>query len=273
MLTMKDYQESADYIKEKIKDFSPEIMIVLGSGLGFLADECQDAVTLPYQDIPHFRTTSVEGHTGALIFGRLCGRRVMLMQGRIHIYEGYTAEESAYAVRVAKLLGIRLLLLTNASGGINPSYQQGDLMLITDHIKMFSPTPLWGPNLSEFGPRFPDMTQAYSKRLLDVARTASQKTEISIQEGVYFYAPGPQYETPAEIHAMRILGGDAVGMSTVNETIAAVHCGMEVLGFSVITDMASGMSGQTITHEEVMAAAAKAQARFSKLILSCIEMM
>lgn len=271
MLTIKEYQESAAYLREKIGDFEPEIMIVLGSGLGYLAGECEDGIHIPYHQIPHFKIPHVEGHAGELVFGSLQGKKVCLMNGRVHIYEGNTPEESAYAIRVLRLLGCRKVIMTNAAGGICTDYRPGDIMMITDHIKFFPQTPLEGPNLDEFGPRFPDMTYPYAPAFQKVARQAAKEIGLDLKEGVYFYAPGPQYETPAEIRAMRILGGDCVGMSTVCEDIAAVHCGMDVLAFSVITDMAAGMLDQGITHEEVMAVANQAKEKFSELILKCIE--
>ncbi len=271
MLMMKEYQESAAYLREKIGTFAPEVMIVLGSGLGYLADMCEDGIRIAYSQIPHFKVPHVEGHAGELVFGRLLGKKVCLMNGRVHIYEGNTPEESAYAIRVLRLLGCRKVILTNAAGGINEAYRPGDIMMLTDHIKLFPQTPLEGPNLEEFGPRFPDMTFPYAPALQEVARQAAREIGMDLKEGVYFYATGPQYETPAEIRAMRILGGDSVGMSTVCEDIAAVHCGMDVLAFSVITDMAAGMLNQGITHEEVMAVADQAKEKFSELILKCVE--
>lgn len=273
MFPITTYQEAADFLRQKTGDFAPEMLVVLGSGLGYLAEQCAQAVTVPYADIPHFTASTVAGHAGALTFGVLAGRRVMLMQGRMHMYEGNSPEQSALAVGVARLLGARVLLLTNAAGGICLGFHEGDIMLIRDHINMFAATPLWGQNCDALGVRFPDMSRAYTPRLQQVARDAAAQEEIDLREGVYLYAPGPQYETPAEIRAMRVLGGDAVGMSTVNETIAAVHCGMEVLGLSLITDMAAGVKDAPITHEDVMAIAARAQTRFTRLALRCVAML
>lgn len=271
MLTMKNYRESAAYLREKIGDFVPEVMIVLGSGLGYLADTCEDGIRIAYSQIPYFKIPSVTGHAGELVFGTLSGKKVCLMNGRIHIYEGNTPEESAYAIRVLRLLGCKTIIMTNAAGGICEEFRPGDIMLIKDHIKFFPQTPLEGPNLDEFGPRFPDMTYPYCPELQDLARKSAKQIGLDLKEGVYFYAPGPQYETPAEIRAMRLLGGDSVGMSTVCENIAAVHCGMEVLAFSVITDMAAGILKKGITHEEIMAVADAAKEKFCKLILKCVE--
>ncbi|MGE4549532.1 MAG: purine-nucleoside phosphorylase [Intestinibacillus sp.] len=270
MFQIETYRETADFLREKTGGFAPEVLVVLGSGLGYLIEQCEQAVTVPYAEIPHFKASTVVGHAGALTFGMLAGRRVMLMQGRMHMYEGNSPEQSAFAVAVSKLLGARAVLLTNAAGGICLGFHEGDIMLIRDHINLFTATPLWGTNCEELGTRFPDMSRAYTLRLQQAARDAAAEEEIDLREGVYMYAPGPQYETPAEIRAMRVLGGDAVGMSTVNETIAAVHCGMEVLGLSLITDMAAGVKDVPITHEDVMGIAARAQERFTRLTLRCL---
>lgn len=273
MFSIETYRESADFLRGKTGGFAPEALVVLGSGLGDLAQQCRQAVTVPYPEIPHFTASTVAGHTGALTFGKLAGRRVMLMQGRMHMYEGNSPEQSAFAVGVAKLLGARAMLLTNASGGINLGFHEGDIMLIRDHINLFSATPLWGKNCEELGTRFPDMSHAYTPRLQQVAREAAAREQVDLREGVYMYAPGPQYETPAEIRAMRVLGGDAVGMSTVNETIAAAHCGLEVLGLSLITDMAAGVKDVPIKHEDVMEIAARAEERFTRLAVQCLRMI
>lgn len=270
MLPIEIYQESAEYLQKKTDGFQPEILLVLGSGLGYLAEQCHKIATIPFQEIPHFTTSTVAGHAGALTFGMLCGRRVLMMQGRMHMYEGNSPEQSAIAIGVSRLLGVKTVILTNASGGVNLDFSEGDIMLICDHINLFTATPLWGQNCQPLGDRFPDVSQVYSKRLQQATRDAANAEKILLREGVYFYMPGPQYETPAEIRAIRVLGGDAVGMSTVNETIAAAHCGMEVLGLSLITDMAAGIHNQVITHEEVMQIASKAEERFTRLILRTI---
>ncbi|NCB29074.1 MAG: purine-nucleoside phosphorylase [Clostridia bacterium] len=270
MFPIETYRETADFLRARTHDFDPEVLLVLGSGLGYLAQQCADAVTVPYEEIPHFTRSTVAGHAGALTFGTLAGRRVLLMQGRMHMYEGNSPEQSAFAIGVAKLLGARTVLLTNASGGINLDFHEGDIMLVRDHINLFSATPLWGANCEELGTRFPDMTRAYTPRLQDIARAAAHDEGVILREGVYFYAPGPQYETPAEIRAMRVLGGDAVGMSTVNETIAAAHCGMELLCLSLITDMAAGIKQCVITHDEVMDIAARAQDIMTRLVVRVV---
>lgn len=270
MFSIETYQQTADFLRDKTEGFEPEILVVLGSGLGYLVDQCEQVITIPYTEIPNFMASTVIGHAGALTFGTLAGRRVMLMQGRMHMYEGNSPERSAFAIGVAKLMGASTLLLTNAAGGICLGFHEGDIMLIRDHINLFAATPLWGENCKELGTRFPDMSQAYTPALQQVARMAAAKEKVDLREGVYLYAPGPQYETPAEIRAMRVLGGDAVGMSTVNETIMAAYCGMKVLGLSLITDMAAGVKDVIITHEDVMKIAAEAQEHFTRLVLRCI---
>ncbi len=273
MLPIATYRETAGFLRARTQDFRPEALLVLGSGLDYLAQQCADAITVPYDEIPHFTRSTVAGHAGALTFGVLAGRRVLLMQGRMHIYEGNSPEQSAFAIGVAKLLGARVVLLTNAAGGINLDFNEGEIMLVRDHINLFAATPLWGANCEELGTRFPDMTRAYTPRLQDVARAAARAENVRLHEGVYFYAPGPQYETPAEIRAMRALGGDTVGMSTVNEAIAAVHCGMELACLSLITDMAAGIKEREITHDEVMEVAARAQDDMTRLVLRMLAML
>ncbi len=265
------YEESAAYLKEKLSDFVPRVLMVLGSGLGALGDRVEAPITVPYGDIPHFKASTAPGHKGQLVFGMLGGQPVAVMQGRVHHYEGYSYEEVSYAVRVLKLLGATTLFVTNAAGGVNQAFHAGDLMLITDQIKIFLESPLRGENLSQFGPRFPDSSFLYTPRLQELARSEAQAQGLPLREGVYIYFPGPQYETPAEIRMARLLGGDAVGMSTVPEVIMAGHCGMEVLGISLITNMAAGILPQPLTEEEVLTAAEEARERFSALILACLE--
>ena len=265
------YQESADYIKEKIGGFSPKVAMVLGSGLGFLGDVVENPTAIPYGEIPHFKASTAPGHKGQLVFGKLSGQNVAVMQGRMHHYEGYGYDEVSYAVRVLRLLGCDTLIVTNAAGCVRTDWQAGDLMLITDHIKMFSESPLRGENLPEFGVRFPDASHLYTVRLQDVARKAAAELSIPLREGVYFYCYGPQYETPAEIRAARILGGDAVGMSTAPEVIVAGHCGMEVLGFTLLSNMAAGILDQPLSEKEVLDAAEAAKDKFSRLVLACLE--
>ena len=268
--TFAQYQESADFIRAKIGSFAPKVAMVLGSGLGFLGDEVEDPICVSYRDIPHFKASTAPGHKGRLVFGTLRGRNVAVMQGRMHHYEGYSYEEVGYAVRVLRLLGCDTLVVTNAAGGVNLDFQAGDLMLITDHIKFFGASPLQGPNLDELGPRFPDMSRVYTPALQDVARQCAASLDIPLRQGVYMFFPGPQYETPAEVRAARLLGADAVGMSTVPEAITAAHCGMDVLGFTLCTNMAAGVLDQPLSGEEVIAAGQAAGPRFSALVKACL---
>ena len=265
------YQESADYLKSKLGGFVPRVAMVLGSGLGYLGDEVSDPVVVPYGEIPHFKHSTAPGHKGQLVFGTLAGRKVAVMQGRMHHYEGYSYEEVGYAVRVLRLLGCDTLFVTNAAGGVNWSFKAGDLMLITDHIKPFLESPLRGENLPEFGPRFPDCSYLYTPALLDLARKQARRLDIDLKEGVYAYFPGPQYETPAEVRMARFLGADAVGMSTAPEVIIAGHCGMQILGLTLVSNMAAGVLPQPLSEEEVLEAAAAARDRFSGLLLACLE--
>ena len=271
--TFAQYQESADYIKEKIGDFIPKVAMVLGSGLGFLGDVVESPTAIPYGEIPHFKASTAPGHAGRLVFGTLAGRPVAVMQGRMHHYEGYGYDEVSYAVRVLRLLGCDTLIVTNAAGCVRTDWKAGDLMLITDQIKMFSESPLRGANIPEFGVRFPDASHLYTVRLQDVARQSAAELSIPLREGVYFYCYGPQYETPAEIRAARTLGGDAVGMSTAPEVIVAGHCGMEVLGFTLLSNMAAGILDQPLSEKEVLDAAEAAKDKFSRLVLGCLRKM
>ena len=244
---------------------------MLGSGLGFLGDQVEDPIFMRYADIPHFHASTAPGHEGRFVFGTLCGKRVAVMQGRMHCYEGYTMEDAAYAVRVIRLLGAKTMIVTNAAGAVNTDYQAGDLMLISDHIKLFDFGPLWGPNIEEFGTRFPDMSNVYSPRLRALAKEVAREQELTLQEGVYMYFPGPQFETPAEVRAARILGADAVGMSTAPEAIAAAHCGYEILGVTLCANMAAGVLPQPLSGEEVNEMAEQSAPHFSSLILGCLE--
>lgn len=232
----------------------PSTAIVLGTGLGRLAEEIEVVESFAYQDIPHFPVSTVEGHSGRLIFGRLGGKEVLAMQGRFHYYEGYDMKQVTFPVRVMHELGIRTLFVSNAAGGMNPDFEIGTIMLIRDHINLFPEHPLRGKNFPT-GPRFPDMSEAYSKSLLQLAHTIADEQGITVQEGVYVGVSGPTFETPAEYKMYRILGGDAVGMSTVPEVIVAHHCGIEVFGISIITDI--GIEGKIVevSHEEVQKAA------------------
>ena len=269
--TFAQYQESADYLKSKLGGFAPKVALVLGSGLGYLGDEVTDPIVVPYGEIPHFKHSTAPGHKGQLVFGTLAGQKVAVMQGQMHHYEGYSYEEVGYAVRVLRLLGCDTLFVTNAAGGVNWSFKAGDLMLITDQIKPFLESPLRGENLPEFGPRFPDSSYLYTPALQDLARKQARRLDIDLKEGVYIYFPGPQYETPAEVRMARLLGGDAVGMSTAPEVIIAGHCGMQVLGITLVSNMAAGVLPQPLSEEEVLEAAAAARDKFSGLLLACLE--
>ena len=269
--TFAQYQESADFLRSKLGDFQPQVAMILGSGLGYLGDVVENPIVIPYEQIPHFQTSTAPGHVGQMVFGTLAGKPVAVMQGRMHHYEGYSYEEVSYAVRVLRLLGCDTLFVTNAAGGVNWKFKAGDLMLITDQIKIFMESPLRGENLPEFGVRFPDSSYLYTPALQDLARQQARKLDMDLKEGVYMYFPGPQYETPAEIRMARILGADAVGMSTVPEVITAAHCGMQVLGFTLVSNLAAGVLNQPLSEEEVLEAAAAARDKFSKLLLSCLE--
>jgi purine-nucleoside phosphorylase len=270
--TKASIDEAAAFIRTTT-DVQPEIGLILGSGLGVLGDELEDAVTIPYEDIPHFPVSTVEGHAGELLIGKLQGRSVILMRGRFHMYEGYEPERTALPVRVMKALGVSTLLVTNAAGGVNLDYNPGNLMLISDHINLTGRNPLIGPNDNTLGVRFPDMSEAYSSRLRTIAKNSAAELGFSVQEGVYVGLLGPNYETPAEIRMLRTLGVDAVGMSTVSEVIVARHSGIEVLGISCISNMAAGILDQPLSHEEVMETTEQVKEQFLSLVLSVIPKM
>lgn len=255
---MEAIQKASKYLREQIGDFMPQVGIVLGSGLGKLAEQIQQAQRIPYRDIPGFPLSTASGHKGNLIFGKLGGKNVVAMQGRFHYYEGYNMKEVTFPVRVMRELGIKTLFVSNASGGMSPDFEVGDLMIITDHINFFPEHPLRGKNIP-YGPRFPDMSEAYNKELIRKADQIAAEKGIKVQHGIYIGVQGPTYETPAEYKMFRILGADAVGMSTVPEVIVANHCGIKVFGISVITDL--GVEGKIIeiTHEDVQKAADAAQ--------------
>ena len=250
-------QETADFLKSKMHTH-PETAIILGTGLGSLVNEITDKYEIGYETIPNFPVSTVEGHSGKLIFGKLGNKDIMAMQGRFHFYEGYSMKEVTFPIRVMRELGIKTLFVSNAAGGMNPSFEIGDLMIITDHINFFPEHPLHGKNIS-YGPRFPDMSEAYNKALIRKADEIANEKGIKVQHGIYIGTQGPTYETPAEYKMFRILGADAVGMSTVPEVIVANHCGIQVLGISVITDL--GVEGKIVevTHEDVQKAADAAQ--------------
>ena len=269
--TFAQYQESAQALRDRLGAFRPRCLLILGSGLGSLGNEVESPIAVPYEDVPHMKRSTAPDHAGRFVFGRLAGQDVAVMQGRMHHYEGYSYEEVSYGVRVLRLLGCDTLFVTNAAGGGNWKFQAGDLMLITDHIKIFMESPLWGENIPEFGPRFPDASYLYTPRLQELARQQARRLDMDLKEGVYMYFPGPQYETPAEVRMARILGADAVGMSTAPEVITAGHCGMEVLGFTLVSNMAAGVLPKKLSEEEVLEAAAAARDRFSSLVLACLE--
>ena len=269
--TFAQYSEAASALRNKLGGFTPRALLILGSGLGSLGDEVENAVVVPYEQVPHMKRSTAPGHQGRFVFGRLAGQDVAVMQGRLHPYEGWSFDDAAFPVRVLRLLGAELLLVTNAAGAVNTAFSAGDIMLITDHIKLFGTSPLRGANLDEFGPRFPDMSHVYTPALQSVARSAATSLGLRLREGVYMYFPGPQYETPAEIRAARVLGADAVGMSTVPEAITAAHCGMQVLGLTLCSNMAAGVLDQPLSGEEVIEAGKIAAPRFSALVKACLE--
>ncbi|QTH44774.1 purine-nucleoside phosphorylase [Cohnella sp. LGH] len=271
-ITQTMIEEAAAFIR-RTTDIQPEIGLILGSGLGVLGDELEDAVTIPYEDIPHFPVSTVEGHAGELLIGKLQGCNVMLMRGRFHMYEGYEPERTALPVRVMKALGVGKLLVTNAAGGINLDFAAGNLMLIADHINLTGKNPLIGPNDNALGVRFPDMSEAYSKRLRSIAKETAKDLGFELKEGVYVGLLGPNYETPAEIRMLRTLGADAVGMSTVSEVIVARHSGIEVLGISCISNAAAGILDQPLSHEEVMETTERVKEQFLSLVLTVLPKM
>nr|WP_091612276.1 purine-nucleoside phosphorylase [Marinococcus luteus] len=258
-------KEAVQYIQSNIS-VVPSTGLVLGSGLGVLADEIKSPVVLKYEDIPGFPVSTVEGHAGQLVFGELEGMQVAAMQGRFHYYEGYSLQEVTFPIRVMNALGVKRLLVTNAAGGVNHDFEPGDLMIIDDHINWLGANPLIGENDAELGPRFPDMSSAYSKGLAKIADEAALSLNIRIQRGTYMANTGPAYETPAEVRMARVLGADAVGMSTVPEVIVAVHGGMEVLGISCISNLAAGILDQPLSHDEVMDTTSKVQEDFLRLM-------
>lgn len=265
-----NFQNAASFLKEKYTS-TPRIGLILGSGLGVLADEITNPVKIPYNEIPDFPVSTVEGHAGQLVFGVLNGVEVVAMQGRFHFYEGYSMAKVTFPVRVMKELGVEMLIVTNAAGGVNECFKPGDLMLITDHINNMGTNPLIGPNDSHFGVRFPDMSEPYSNELRATAREIADRLNINVKEGVYFANPGPVYETPAEIRMVRVIGGDAVGMSTVPEVIVARHSGMKVLGISCISNMAAGILDQPLSHDEVIETTEKVKANFLSYVKEIVK--
>lgn len=262
--------ESTEYIK-KIIDIKPEIGLILGSGLGDLAENIKNKVEIKYSDIPNFPVSTVKGHDGKLIIGELEGKDVIAMKGRFHYYEGYSQADTTIPVRVMKMMGVKNIIVTNAAGGVNKDFNAGDLMIIKDHINLSGSNPLIGKNDDRIGPRFPDMSDAYSKDKRKLVKDCAKELGINIKEGVYVYLSGPNYETPAEIKMLQILGGDAVGMSTVPEVLTAVHCGICVIGISCITNMAAGISQNKLNHEEVIETTERVKNDFSKLVTKIIK--
>lgn len=271
-LRYEHYCASADYVRQRL-GFTPEIGIVLGSALGPFAACVEDAVTIPYEEIPHFLRSTVASHAGELIGGTVAGKKVVCMSGRFHSYEGYDFRQLTAPVRLFKLLGCRAVILTNAAGGVNEHYRPGDIMVIRDQMMFSGFSPLRGENIPEFGPRFFDVQQMYTPALRQLAMACAEGSGLTFHEGCYFFMQGPQFETPAEIRAIRILGGDAVGMSTVTEALTAAHCGMPCLGFSVITNMAAGMLDEALSDEEVNEVGRKVGQQFSAYLLRVLERM
>ena len=264
--------ETIAYIRARTA-LQPEIALVLGSGLGALGDTLQEACIIPYEEIPHFAASTAPGHQGRLVIGKLAGKVLLCMQGRFHYYEGYSMAQVTYPVRVMKALGMETLILTNASGGLLAQYAPGDLMLITDHINFMGVNPLAGPNEEDFGVRFPDMTQVYTRELAEIARAAAKDLAVTLREGVYLACSGPSFETPAEIRMFQSFGAAAVGMSTVPEAIVASHCRMRVLAISCVTNAAAGIRDVPLSGEEVIEAANQAGRKFTGLLKEIIGRM
>ena len=262
--------ETRDYLMERVK-MLPELGVILGSGLGAFADLVLEKQVISYKDIPHFPISTVEGHAGQLVFGKVQGRSVVVMQGRFHYYEGYTMHDVTFPIRVMQVLGVTGLVVTNAAGGINPDFHPGDLILIKDHLNMMGDSPLRGANLSSLGPRFPDLSEAYNRNWRQKALVIARELGINPQEGVYAAMSGPNYETPAEIRFLRSSGADMVGMSTVPEVIVANHGGMQVLGISCVTNMAAGILGQKLSHVEVMETAGRIEKQFVHFVQALVK--
>lgn len=269
---MDQLKETVAYIREHCS-FRPEVGIVLGSGLGNLVAELKVEKEIPYQHLPHFPISTVEGHSGKLIFGQLGNKKVLAMSGRFHFYEGYSASEVAYPIRVMKLLGVHTLLLSNAAGGMNPGFNVGDLMIIRDQISLFTVNPLIGKNESELGPRFPDMSEPYAKQLIVKAQGIASRLGINIHQGVYVGVTGPTFETRAEYKMLHLIGADAVGMSTVQEVIVARHMDMQVFAISVITDLGIREEENIITHQEVLEAAAAAEPKLTAIFKELVQVI
>ena len=264
------FEETVKFIKEKVNNI-PKIAIVLGSGLGSLADEIENKITISYKDIPNFPVSTVAGHKGELIFGTLKNIPIIAMNGRFHYYEGYDLKDVTYPIRIFKLLGVETIILTNAAGGINLNFEKGDLMIIEDQLSFFSESVLRGPNMDEFGERFIDMSDVYTKEYIEILKPIMKKITGKCLTGVYAYMKGPTYETPAEIRALRTLGADAVGMSTVPEAVVARHSGLKCIGITCITNMAAGIMNEKLSHEDVKDTASKVESNFKKVIKELIK--
>ena len=272
IMTYEQYKECAEYVKERIGGQTPDVALILGSGLGDFASRIKDPVVIDYREIPHFLVSTVESHAGKLIFGTVGEKKVLCMAGRFHYYEGYSFQQLALPVRLFKLLGVKVTILTNAAGAVNTAYRVGDIMLIRDHIKLTGDSPMGGANLPEFGPRFFDVTDMYTASLRKLALDCAEGSGLTFHEGTYMFFTGPQFETPAEIRAARVLGADAVGMSTVTEALTAAHCAMPLLAFSVMTNMAAGVLPDVkLSDEEVGEAAGKIAERFGNYMEKVIE--
>ena len=263
------FQKSADYVRSKI-DFTPEIGIILGTGCGPLAEEVENPVVIPYGDIPNFLVSTNPDHAGKLILGTLAGKKVVCMSGRFHYYEGYDFEQLTGPIRLFKLLGVQKTIVTNAAGAVNTSYAPGDVVILKDHINLMGVAPTRGHNVKEFGPRFFDVSDIYAKALRDIAHECAERTSLNVHEGVYFFMCGPQFETAAEIRAIRVMGGDCVGMSTVPEALTAAQCGMPLLGISLMTNMATGVTTEKLGGAEVNETAASVEVPFKEYIKDII---
>ncbi len=259
-------EEAHSVLENRLEDQQPGLALILGSGLGVMAEEITSTIQIPYSDIPGFPVSTVEGHKGELVIGELEGKQVVLFNGRSHFYEGFKMTELALPVRVLKQLGIEKLVVTNAAGGVNEEFSAGDLMLITDHLNFSFTNPLIGPNLDQMGPRFPDTSNCYAPELIELALDIAAELKLNIKKGVYMFNPGPTYETPAEVRMARYLGADAVGMSTVPEVLVANHCGIKVLGISCISNLAAGILDQPLDHKEVMETVEKIKATFIRFM-------
>ena len=266
MFKYEDYEKSANFIKEKMGNYNPKIAIILGSGLGILSEDIEDKITLDYKDIPNFPISTVLWHKGELIIGKLNGVELIAMNGRFHYYEGYDPYEITLPIRVFKLLGIEKIILTNASGGINTNYATGDFVVIKDYLSFFMQSPLRGKNIDEFGPRFPATSTTFDKDLSAKLKEIINKYTGKSDEGVYAYMPGPTFETPAEIRALRILGADCVGLSTVHEAVVANHCGLKTVGVTCITNMAAGVLDETLSQDDITRTTERIKASFKEII-------